>query len=69
MVEGGPALAAAFVDADLVDEAHLFRSPLIVGADGIDALDAATEATLMRHLRQCGSEQVGADRHEVYQRG
>jgi diaminohydroxyphosphoribosylaminopyrimidine deaminase/5-amino-6-(5-phosphoribosylamino)uracil reductase len=68
LVEGGPTLAAAFVGADLVDEAHLFRSPVIVGADGIDALDGAIAATLMRHLRQRDSEQVGADRHERYER-
>ena len=68
MVEGGPTLAAAFVGADLVDEAHLFRSPVTVGADGIDALDGATAAALMRYLRQSDSEPVGADRHELYER-
>ena len=40
MVEGGPTLAAALLAADLVDEAVLFRSPKVVGPDGIDALDA-----------------------------
>ena len=39
MVEGGPIVAAAFVQADLVDEAVLFRSPKPIGADGIDALE------------------------------
>ena len=39
MVEGGPTVAAAFVQADLVDEAALFRSPKPLGADGIDALE------------------------------
>ena len=32
MVEGGPTVAAAFVQADLVDEAALFRSPNPLGA-------------------------------------
>ncbi len=32
MVEGGPTVAAAFVQADLVDEAALFRSPNAIGA-------------------------------------
>ncbi len=68
MVEGGPTLAAAFIAADLVDEAHLFHSPTIVGADGIDALDRATEAAFMRQLRQVDSEPVGEDRHEFYER-
>ena len=39
MVEGGPTVAASFVQADLVDEAALFRSPKPIGADGIDALE------------------------------
>ena len=38
MVEGGPTVAAAFVAADLVDEAALFRSPNPLG-EGIDALE------------------------------
>ncbi len=42
MVEGGPTLAAAFIAADLVDEAVLFHGPKIVGPDGIEAL--ATDA-------------------------
>ena len=43
MVEGGPTLASALLAADLVDEAQLFQSPQAVGADGIDALDAACQ--------------------------
>ena len=39
MVEGGPTVAAAFVAADLVDEAALFRSPNDDRRDGIDALE------------------------------
>ena len=56
MVEGGPTLAAAFIAADLVDEAVLFHSPKIVGPDGVDALasrrdggaDSKTEAGQQR---------------------
>ena len=40
MIEGGPILAAALLTADLVDEAVLFGSAKVVGADGIDALEA-----------------------------
>src|ERR1700674_2726492 len=39
MLEGGGKIAAAFVGADLVDEAALFRSPNTVGSDGVDALE------------------------------
>ena len=47
MVEGGPTLAAAFIAADLVDEAILFHSAKVVGADGIDALDSAAAMTML----------------------
>jgi diaminohydroxyphosphoribosylaminopyrimidine deaminase/5-amino-6-(5-phosphoribosylamino)uracil reductase len=68
MVEGGPTLASALFAADLVDEAHLFRSPQRIGADGIDALDVAAQAALTRQLKQLKSESVGADRQEDYER-
>jgi diaminohydroxyphosphoribosylaminopyrimidine deaminase / 5-amino-6-(5-phosphoribosylamino)uracil reductase len=67
MVEGGPTLAAAFIVADLVDVAQLFRAPAIVG-DGIDALNEATAATFTRQLKQRTSEPVGVDQHELYER-
>ena len=41
MVEGGPTLAAALLAADLVDEAVLFHSPKVVGADGDRCAGAA----------------------------
>jgi diaminohydroxyphosphoribosylaminopyrimidine deaminase/5-amino-6-(5-phosphoribosylamino)uracil reductase len=69
MVEGGPALAAAFIAADLVDEAVLFHSPKIVGADGLDALATATMEALTGQLRHVLSEPVGADRQDIYERG
>jgi diaminohydroxyphosphoribosylaminopyrimidine deaminase/5-amino-6-(5-phosphoribosylamino)uracil reductase len=68
MVEGGPSLAAALLAADLVDEAHLFNSPTVIGSDGIDALDAVAQAALGRQLREIGSELVGADRDQTYER-
>jgi len=68
MVEGGPTLAAAFIAADLVDEAVLFHSPKIVGPDGIDALASGAMEALTRKLKQIGSEPVGADRQVNYAR-
>jgi len=69
MVEGGPTLAAALVAADLVDEAVLFHSPLILGADAVDALDGSPLSALTKSLRQIESEQVGAERRDVFLRG
>ncbi len=68
MVEGGPTLAAAFLAADLVDEAILFHSTKVVGADGIDALDGAAMTALRQRLNGVGSEAVGPDRQQVFER-
>ena len=67
LLEGGPTVAAAFLAADLVDEAMLFVAPMAVGADGIDAFNPSAEIALLR-LQQGEAEQIGADRLEVYQR-
>jgi diaminohydroxyphosphoribosylaminopyrimidine deaminase / 5-amino-6-(5-phosphoribosylamino)uracil reductase len=69
MVEGGPTLAAAFVAADLVDKAVLFHSPMVVGADGIEALASGPMAALSARLKQVSSEAVGPDREDRYVRG
>lgn len=70
MVEGGPTVAAAFMKADLVDGAALFRSPNPIGVDGIDALDRMplTALTQSARLKQVRSETVGADTLEHYER-
>jgi diaminohydroxyphosphoribosylaminopyrimidine deaminase / 5-amino-6-(5-phosphoribosylamino)uracil reductase len=68
MVEGGPTLAAAFLAADLVDEAILFHSAKVVGPDGIDALDGAAMTALRERLNRISSEPVGPDRQELFER-
>jgi len=69
MVEAGPILSAAFLSADLVDEAALFRSAVPLG-EGIDALDGMplSALTLSPRLRLVGREQVGADTLEMFER-
>src|SRR5205085_2064252 len=69
MVEAGPILSAAFVSADLVDEAALFRSPNALGA-GIDALDGLplSALTLSPRLRLVNTEQVGPDTLQTFER-
>ena len=70
MVEGGPILTAAFLRADLVDEAALFRSPNVIGPQGIAALDGLPLSALTRSLRlkALGSEAIGADTVETFER-
>jgi diaminohydroxyphosphoribosylaminopyrimidine deaminase/5-amino-6-(5-phosphoribosylamino)uracil reductase len=68
MVEGGPTVAAAFVAADLVDEVVLLRSPKAIGDAGIAALEGMKLETLTGKLTSRGSEALGADTMEVYER-
>ncbi len=68
MVEGGPTLAAAFLAADLVDEAILFHSAKVVGPDGIDALSSTAMTVLRQRLGLMDSEQVGPDRQQTFER-
>ena len=64
-----PTLAAAFVRADLVDEAFLLRAPAAIG-EGIDALEGLPLEALTRspQLVLADSETVGADMVEHYWR-
>ena len=70
MIEAGPIVTAAFVRADLVDEAALFRSPSPLGPDGIDALDGLPISALTQApgLQAVGNEEVGVDRVEMFER-
>jgi diaminohydroxyphosphoribosylaminopyrimidine deaminase/5-amino-6-(5-phosphoribosylamino)uracil reductase len=69
MVEGGPTVAAAFIAADLVDQAALFRSPNEIG-QGINALEGMplTALTKSPKLKQNTSETVGVDALEMFER-
>jgi diaminohydroxyphosphoribosylaminopyrimidine deaminase / 5-amino-6-(5-phosphoribosylamino)uracil reductase len=70
MVEGGPTVAAAFVAADLVDEAALLRSPRRIGEGGIDALEAMPLSALAAspRLASRGIEALGEDTIETLER-
>jgi diaminohydroxyphosphoribosylaminopyrimidine deaminase/5-amino-6-(5-phosphoribosylamino)uracil reductase len=63
MLEGGPTLAAAFVAADLVDEANLFLSSKLLGPDGVDALEGLPLSALTQspRLQSVARAAVGAD--------
>jgi len=68
MVEGGPTVAASFVEADLVDEAVLLHSENAIGDTGIDALEGLPLAAIGDKLAAQGSEMVGTDRVETFGR-
>ena len=68
MVEGGPTVAASFVDADLVDEAFLVRGEKPIGATGISPLEGMPLDALTGHLTLRGSEKLGVDTIENFVR-
>jgi diaminohydroxyphosphoribosylaminopyrimidine deaminase/5-amino-6-(5-phosphoribosylamino)uracil reductase len=63
MAECGPILATALLRADLLDEAALFRSPKLIGGDGIDALEGVPLDALTRNsnLEPLRAERLGDD--------
>ncbi len=69
MVEGGPTVASALIDADLVDEAVFFYSPLVIGEAGLPALEPHALRMLGQRLKLISDEPVGPDRQEIYERG
>lgn len=68
LVEGGPTIAAGFVSADLVDEALLLRSLKAIGDDGISPLEGMKLEALTGKMTSRGSEKIGADILETYER-
>jgi diaminohydroxyphosphoribosylaminopyrimidine deaminase / 5-amino-6-(5-phosphoribosylamino)uracil reductase len=70
MVEGGPTVATAMIAADLVDEIALFRSPIAIGAGGLDALSGLPLGALTspRGLHSLGVEPIGPDSLETFVR-
>lgn len=66
-VEGGAETAAAFLAADLVDELHLYRAPILIGdgcrslgALGLTTLSDAHDRWQLRERRQLGSDEFTA---------
>ena len=68
MVEGGPTVAASFVAADLIDEAALVYSEKLIGEGGIGPLEGMALDALTSRLHARGSERLGPDTLEHYER-
>ncbi len=69
-VEGGAQTAAAFLAADLVDELHLYRAPILIG-DGLRSLGGIGLADLAAahgRWRMLTRRQLGSDTFEAYAR-
>jgi diaminohydroxyphosphoribosylaminopyrimidine deaminase/5-amino-6-(5-phosphoribosylamino)uracil reductase len=69
-VEGGAGVARSVVAAGLVDEIAWYRAPMLLGGDGLAAVDplrAATPVDAPRFVRQ-GCTVLGEDVLETYRR-
>jgi diaminohydroxyphosphoribosylaminopyrimidine deaminase/5-amino-6-(5-phosphoribosylamino)uracil reductase len=69
MVEGGPTVASALIEADLVDEAVFFHSPRVIGEEGLPAMEERASKLLGQQLNRVSNEPVGPDHQEIYERG
>jgi len=70
LVEGGPSVARAFLDADLVDEAVIYQGPEPAGADGLTpfAGDSLDRLTGSGHFKTIASRSFGPDRMTWWRR-
>lgn len=70
LVEGGPSVARAFLDADLIDEAVIYQGPKPAGRDGLmpfvsEGLDPVTSSG---HFMQLEARSFGLDRMTWWRR-
>ncbi len=68
MVEGGPTVAGAIAASGLVDEVALLRGEKSIGAGGIEPLDGMPLNGLTGQLHARGSEKLGPDTLEMFER-
>ncbi|MDP2408703.1 MAG: bifunctional diaminohydroxyphosphoribosylaminopyrimidine deaminase/5-amino-6-(5-phosphoribosylamino)uracil reductase RibD [Pseudolabrys sp.] len=68
LVEGGPTVAAGFVELNLVDAAVLLHADKTIGPGGIDALEGMPLSALTWMMTKRGSENVGGDTIDTYER-
>ncbi|MES3153467.1 bifunctional diaminohydroxyphosphoribosylaminopyrimidine deaminase/5-amino-6-(5-phosphoribosylamino)uracil reductase RibD [Sphingomonas faeni] len=70
LVEGGEAVASAFLAADLVDRLLLYRAPILIGGGKTALGDIGLTDLTAAHRRWAivDARQLGMDRREVYER-
>ena len=68
LVEGGSHISQSLLEADLVDEVQLFQNPVVIGAQGIDAIAEMPLENLANQFRQTEKEVLGSDTLTVYER-
>jgi len=70
LLEGGGALAASFLKANVIDRIEWFRASLILGGDGRNGIGDLnlTDLTLARRFSRIEIRDLGDDIHERYER-
>ncbi len=70
LVEGGAAVASAFLSADMVDRLLLYRAPILIGGGKPTLRDIGLTDLAEAHQRWAivDARQLGMDRLEVYER-
>jgi diaminohydroxyphosphoribosylaminopyrimidine deaminase / 5-amino-6-(5-phosphoribosylamino)uracil reductase len=68
LVEGGSFIAHSLLSRDLVDEVHLFRSPMVLGPHGVEAFAGYPFTEFEKQATVVADESIGADRLLVYRR-
>jgi diaminohydroxyphosphoribosylaminopyrimidine deaminase/5-amino-6-(5-phosphoribosylamino)uracil reductase len=68
MVEGGPKVAGAFAAANLVDQMAVLRGEKSIGASGIAPLEGMPLDGFTGQLHARGSEKLGPDTLEMFER-
>jgi diaminohydroxyphosphoribosylaminopyrimidine deaminase/5-amino-6-(5-phosphoribosylamino)uracil reductase len=70
LVEGGPSVARAFIDADLIDEAVIYQGPKPVGPDGLQPFVSEGLDRLIGsgHFTQVEARSFGPDRMTWWRR-
>lgn len=68
MVEAGPRINASFLSAGVVDKVALLRGPKPIGETGLDPVEDMNTAVLTEGMKPRGTEQLGADTMEWYER-
>lgn len=60
LVEGGPQVMRAFLDSGLWDRLYIYRSPMVIGAHGVEAPDFGDNVLV-------DTQKIGADSLEIYE--
>jgi diaminohydroxyphosphoribosylaminopyrimidine deaminase/5-amino-6-(5-phosphoribosylamino)uracil reductase len=68
LVEGGAHIARSFLEANLVQRVELYRAPMELGGQGVDAFAGLDWRRVSRRFRVIAEERLGVDTLTVYEK-